>query len=698
MVKTEIRMASIEKLFTWPRVIFCWLVFSLALLAWSPAHAAEPRTALVIGNSNYANAYLKNPKNDARAIANQLRKLNFEVITTIDADLRGMRKAINDFGRKLERKKGVGLFYYAGHGMQSNGRNYLIPLKANLDRETDLEFEAVDFKKVLREMDYAGNGINIAILDACRDSPLSRGWSRSAARGLARADSAGDGTLIVYSTSPGQTAADGEHQHSPFTQALLDHLPNPDLTITSLFNKVGWEVKRQTRDKQVPWTSSTPLPEIYLAGGSIQTVTPTITASSQGELSISTEPAGATILVDGGYLGPSPQTLNLPAGKSYRIEARQQGLENATETVRIESGKRHQVKLILTSQQGYLTVQATPIDARIQILNIGPTYQPGMALPPGRYHLKVSKSGYAPVQKWIQVFAGQQVESVVLQQEGSSLLSELGIELVTIPAGSFQMGSDTGDDDEKPVHRVTLRNGFKMMRHEVTRGQFRQFAEATGYRTDAEKNAGGKEGCYAESSTGSNKWDWRDWANWKNVGYSQADNHPVACISYNDAKAFADWLARETGQKFRLPSESEWEYAARAGSQSDYSFGSRKEALCRHGNGADQTAKTQYTAWTTNNCEDGYVYTAPVGSFQANSFGLYDMHGNVWEWTQDCWNDSYQGSPGNGSVWTTGDCGRRVLRGGSWGGKPNWLRSANRTWLGTATRSLNYGFRLVQGQ
>lgn len=161
-------------------------------------------------------------------------------------------------------------------------------------------------------------------------------------------------------------------------------------------------------------------------------------------------------------------------------------------------------------------------------------------------------------------------------------------EMVTIPSGSFMMGSNDGDDDEKPVYRVNI-SSFEMAKHEVTTEQFRRFIQATGYRTDAEKNAGGYQGCYAYK--GRTDFGWKEGGTWINPGFNQSGEHPVVCVSWNDAQAYIQWLTHETGQHYRLPSEAEWEYAARVGSKDKCHFGDAEAQLCAYGNVADEALR-----------------------------------------------------------------------------------------------------------
>ena len=230
-------------------------------------------------------------------------------------------------------------------------------------------------------------------------------------------------------------------------------------------------------------------------------------------------------------------------------------------------------------------------------------------------------------------------------------------EMVVVPAGSFMMGalpSEKGqDDDEGPVHRVTIAEPFAVGVYEVT---FEEWDACV---------SGGGCGGYIPSGEG--------WGR---------GSRPVINVGWNDAQAYVVWLSRKTGEAYRLLSEAEWEYAARAGTTTRYHWGDdfgRNRANCG------------------SRCRDGFPNTAPVGSFAANGFGLHDMHGNVWEWVEDCWKGSYVGAPSDGSAWESGDCSRRVLRGGSWGSNPWALRAAFRNWGSFIFSSFNdsgYGFRV----
>ena len=248
-------------------LIRAFLVISIFVLVHpSSSMAAEQRIALVIGNSAYSSGPLKNPVNDSADIASMLEKLGFSVTLRQNAGLQEMEEAIEAFGNRLKRG-GVGLFYYAGHGVQVNGVNYLLPVRAKINKEADVKYQAVDANKILDEMAAANNGLNIVLLDACRDNPFARSF-RSATRGLAIVSSAPSGTFISYSTSPGNVARDGDGRNSPYTAALLQYMQVGGLTLSDVFINVRTKVKKETG--QVPWELSSLEGQFYFLPGDLR--------------------------------------------------------------------------------------------------------------------------------------------------------------------------------------------------------------------------------------------------------------------------------------------------------------------------------------------------------------------------------------------------------------------------------------------
>jgi uncharacterized caspase-like protein len=229
----------------------------------------EKRVALVVGNSNYATSRLRNPVNDAKAMTLKLRSLGFEVVERLDVDQRAMRLAMIDFGKKLKRG-GVGLFYFAGHGVQFQGQNYLIPVGAQIDDEEHVQVEGVSINQVLSRMGSARNRLNLVILDACRNNPYASSF-RSETRGLA-VTSSPKGTYISYAAAPGAVAADGRGKHSPYTQAILDNMDAPGVKIEDMFKRVRVQVSELTGDKQTPYTESSLKGDFYFKVPAVQLV------------------------------------------------------------------------------------------------------------------------------------------------------------------------------------------------------------------------------------------------------------------------------------------------------------------------------------------------------------------------------------------------------------------------------------------
>ena len=403
------------------------------------------------------------------------------------------------------------------------------------------------------------------------------------------------------------------------------------------------------------------------------------------------EPAAAQVrLLD--HAEPYQPGMILPPG-SYRVQASALGHTTKTETVAHGSSPTtHRMALSRPGQP--FTIVVEPAAARVRLLDHAEPYQPSMMLPPGSYRVQASADGYETATESVAHGTSPTVRRMTLRKTGPTAGDSFRDcaecpEMVVLPAGSYRMGSPSyeqgRDEDEGPVHEVTISASFAIGRHEVTVAEFGRFVDATGY------SAGSSCRTYEGG-----EWESRAGRGWRNPGFGQSGRHPVACVNWNDAQAYAAWLSRETGEKYRLPSESEWEYAARAGTATARYWGEGESGQCRHANGADASAKERYSGWTVASCRDGHVHTAPAGSFAANGWGLHDMLGNVWEWTEDCWNGSYSGAPSDGSAWEYGDCARRVLRGGSWDSRPSVLRAADRYRYTTGGRDVFVGFRVAR--
>lgn len=235
------------------------------LKALMPAPDTLARTALVIGNSSYPNAPLRNPANDAAAIAKELQLSGFDVWLYTNTEQKEMKIAIRDFGQQLKERKGVGLFYYAGHGLQIDGRNYLVPVNADIRRVQDVEFESVDLSRILVEMEYAGNEMNLLILDACRDNPYKEQFAASgrSRNGLASINSAPPNSLIAFSTAPGSTAHDGTGTNGLYTEELLKAMRTPNIKLEDVFKRVRSQVRQASGSEQIPWETSSIESDFY---------------------------------------------------------------------------------------------------------------------------------------------------------------------------------------------------------------------------------------------------------------------------------------------------------------------------------------------------------------------------------------------------------------------------------------------------
>lgn len=256
--------------------------------------------------------------------------------------------------------------------------------------------------------------------------------------------------------------------------------------------------------------------------------------------------------------------------------------------------------------------------------------------------------------------------------------------MIMLAPGSFVQGSAADDADvlafEQPAHAVTLAKSFAAGIYEVTVGEYAEFAK---------DNPRTSEGCMAYDG----EWRLHASVNWRNAISGQRASHPVTCVSFSDASAYAEWLSKRTGHTYRLPSASEWEYFARAGTALPWT---KPEDACKFANAADTSAAQTYPGWTTFACEDDYVRSAPVGTFEPNAFGVADTLGNVFEWTQDCWRDDYTNAPTDGSAVREGDCSQHEARGGSWFTAPAFVRPAYRNRFESGYQATSLGFRLVR--
>ena len=554
------------------------------------------------------------------------------------------------------------------------------------------------------------------------DQVLNDGRVLRIERGLVRAS--GAATVLLESPVEGSWVEHGaERREVPVT---LDGLPVGPAVLT--LGAPGHQVVRV--DVEVPKEG------VAMVRRRLEPIT-------HGTLTVTTVPADASVTVEGA--GVYRAGMSLPLG-SYRVRVSREGYLASESAVEVSGETSLQVVLERASHA--FTVVTKPPGAEVRLLDVGERYRPGMALPPGTYRVRVSATGWEArvatvehgrsatrhavhlerlppspeqveaeleldrsdrvlVQRglaslgldvgFVDGVFGQRTRAAIRSYQRKKGLAATGYltgeifealaalgkaeaskpkwevgkkfrdcpecpEMVVVPSGSFMMGSPSGEagqsSDEGPLHRVSIAEAFAVGVHEVT------FREWEACRRDG--------GC--SHSPGDRGW-WRG-------------DRPVINVSWIDAKEYVRWLSRKTGAEYRLLSESEWEYAARAGTTGPFHFGStispeqaNYDGRFRYGSGRKGRNRER---------------TASVDSFFANAFGLHAVHGNVWEWVEDCWHDGYSGAPSDGRAWTSGgDCGIRVLRGGSWDDRPGLLRSASRDWHTTGYRNDDVGFRVA---
>ena len=695
-------------------ILTLWLVALFGV----GAEATGDRFALVIGNGKYQDAPLANARNDAEDIAALLREIGFSVDLAVEVDKADFSERVLSFAERT-RGADAALFFYAGHGMQVDKTNYLLPVDAKLRTELGLDHYAVKLEWVLKGMRGAAN---LVFLDACRNNPFasrlasSMGERGTVGRGLAPVEKRDThGTYIAFATAEGEIAADGEGKNSPFTAALKKHLPTPGLTVDSVMTRVRDELAAHD---QVPWSNTSLRKEFYFVppnpdpplkpatesgmdpeeeewrfvrdsgnpervrdflerhpkgrfAGAAQAL---IEQLSGARFTVETEPPGAGVRLAGHDYRAG---MRLPAGL-YRVEVTADGHETRTVTVS-HGGSPTTQRVVLrkvadcpTCQP--FTVRTGPPDARVQIMNIGPRYEPGIKLPPGSYDVRVTARGFDTVE-------------LSLRHDDEPTDKWIGLpfrdcpvcpKMVELPKGNYTMGTSKEEDmsrlgkerdrNEGPAHKVEIRYPLAVGVFEVS---FEEW-----------------DACVEDRGCTRHLWD---------EGRGRG-RRPVVHATLADAKEYANWLTARIGRHYRLLSEAEWEYAARAGTSSGRHWGGRLEDQCAYENGPDVTAQGENSDWTIVDCIDGYVYAAPTDEtrFRSNPWGLHHMLGNVSEWTADCWHPNYVAAPTDGSAWT-GDCddALHVVRGGSWRSVPRDVRAPTRSPVDPAESSNHVGFRVA---
>jgi len=635
---------------------------------------------LVVGVGEYSDPEITNlafAAQDAEAVSRCLREIcGFDEVRLLASGKRpepdniNIVDALEHFAPLLKRDD-LFLFYFAGHGIETQTGAHLLTANSRIRMPELASISKAALADCLSRIECADR---VLILDACRNDPhkgmgdgdnnLTAGFSRDI---LAVARTSVEGvvpaTCVLFSCTQGERAYEWPEQgHGAFTHYLIEGLRGASrdaqgrLTVQRLGQYVQeqvprWARKARTPRPQTPWGEQFgALREIVLSD-----------RTSPPALHVETLPPGTCLIVDGHRVGRAPRRLTLSTG-DHRIRAEKEGYRPWERRIRFDG--------------------AGDAELRIELEELGEPLPPGWTS--SRRRVKAA------------------TPSGDVELDIAYFRNTVGMEFVKVPTGEFMMGDTLSPEDvdrrwpggqiewykdAHPRHRVRIGRDFFVGALPVTRGQFAQFVNKTRYVTDAEK--AGTARAYKDG-----KWGEQKGVNWRSPLFEQTDEHPVVCMSWNDAKAYCEWLSKTEGVEYRLPSEAEWEYAARAGSDATtWYWGDDEQGAQGCANVACKSEGWQYYF---KGVEDGYKFTSPAGVFQPNAFGLHDMIGNVWEWCEDVWHNGYQGAPTDGSAWTAGgNTSARVLRGGGWFYNPSYCRSAFRTRF-TPDFRINYvGFRVV---
>ena len=627
------------------------------------------RVALLIGNQQYDKENeLEGPVAEIKALAKVLEELDFKLVIVEPNLKRGdMFEVLKEFKRKVGPGDLV-LFYYTGHGMQVNNTNYLLPTDFVGDSDDDVVAYAMSATHVLNQLRKTGAKVRVMVLDACRNNRFKRDKS-SGSDGLATiVPTSGD--LIAYSTGPNQTARDvKEGTFGLYMTHLLPELSRETVELRTAFENAKNAVKiaaDQHGIQQDPWIHGNLYGgRLYLKGGPDSTDTTQTLAERWAEIRDTNHPEDIKTFLQ--LCERSGDNGNL---RYFVTEAK-----DRFETLAInrwdeidESNNPDEIK-------SFIHVYTWPRDEDETLLIVDVAKKHIEKLKNKRLAKKMqeiwphieNRDDVDILERFIRMYdkvAG--ADAALIRERAASRLKELSashavaqliqrMEFVQVPAGDFQMGCVTRKrcfwNEESPVHRVTLRV-FEISKYEVTFEEYDLFTDATGRDRVADEGWG-------------------------------RGRRPVINVSWHDVVAYTNWLSESTGGIYRLPSEAEWEYAARAGKEMIYSWGNEME-----GNRAN--CRDCGSRW------DEMLKTAPVGSFEDTDWGLHDIHGNVWEWVQDCWNETYDSAPADGSAWENDNCTKRIGRGGSWNYRTIDVRFANRGKFPEDTKRNDIGFRVVR--
>ena len=601
----------------------------------------DRRIALIIGNDGSGAIPQGNATRDARSMGALLASLGFEVSILTDGTPQQMQRALAAFHARLA-GGGVGLFYFAGHGLQVGNETILVPEGIDGRSPASLLAKGVDLSTVLAAMSAPrADKTNLVILDTCLQNPF-----RSAATGLPGL-SLPEQTFIAYATAPGGFAADGAG-HGIYTRALLRALANaPERDIDGMIRGVERAVRADTGDQQRPWTVSS-------FAGTYRF------ARYPGNRVTSPELASATIV--------SLRSRGImPKDSSEQYEL------TFWDSIKNSNYASDYEAYLKAYPDGRFAALAKARIARLQAAASAPApgAAPSAALPAPSATPPAAQSTAPAATSKAQASAAQPAHPVAASTPApvaavpkAPVKSAVNVPaageskdcaacpmMVPLPAGSFTMGSNSGDISERPPHHVTIGAPFAIGKYDVTVEQWNACVAA---------NACPK--LSAENGPGANL--------------------PARDLSWDDVQQYVKWLGKVTGKPYRLPTEAEWEYAARGGTATQYWWGEQM----RKGNS------------NCKGCGDPWHAEGPenVGTFAANPWGLYDMGGGVWQWVSDCWHGSYKDAPADGRAWDASGCDMRVIRGGSWRESADYMLVSTRFKYSESVRQSQNGFRVAK--
>ena len=628
------------------------LALLLFLLPGVALAQAEKRIALLIGNQAYTPEIgaLQNPHNDVALLERTLKSLGFQVTTVRDADLATLTRAVNAYTRRLAADGGqnaVGFFYYSGHGAADGTTNYLIPIDVKTTETGELWDQSLRLTEITRKLrSEAGSATHFVVFDACRNTLKLR---KPGTRALVQSKGfvpvmQENGMLIAYATAEGELASDVGDGAGPYAKALAEEIVKPGAEAVVMFRAVQRRVR--TAIGQEPYLGFNAMGDVYLAGTEAPKLPPAITQAAQ-EWERVDKTSSVELETFVRRHGSSPEADYARA----RIAALTKQVVSSAPKAKQPAPMGGMSRCESLSERAVCEFDPSClwVDDKKQCQRKSGSLAAAMLESPPA---SMPKSD-GPC---VEALVGK--EKRCLKPGDSFRDCPECPEMVAVPAGSFMRGSPENEEkhenDEGPMHEVTIGKPFAVGKFEVTLDEWGACVAAG----DCSYKANG-------------------------VG-----KQPVSNVSWYDiTNGFLPWLSRTAGRTYRLLTEAEWEYAARAGTTTPFSTGRTITPEQANFDGRESyggSAKGVYR-----------MKTVEVGTFQPNFFGLYDMHGNVSEWVEDCYKVSYASAPSDGSA-VRGDCASRVLRGGSFSGGPWLLRSAKRFASNPGLRTYNQGFRLAR--